>query len=617
MLARFGCCVLAFATSAVLAEDRSFDGTGNNVNVPLRGSAGTGLIRFGYGAEFLNSGGAMITDDQRANARDISNAVFSQSSDVKSLRGLSDYAWAWGQFVTHDIELIKTSAGPEVNGAAPIAVNDPTDPLAPGPIPFTRADSLPSGGRGGGRTPINYTSSYLDGSVVYGADAARAAALRGAGGKLLLDANGLLPRNSAGLEVENNGPLPSTSMFLAGDIRANENPLLTSLQTVFAREHNRLVDAIGVQQPSLDDEGRYQLARKLVGAELQAITYREFLPSLIGGGRSTEVLGTHLYTGVDASVTNAFANAAFRLGHSQVSSNLALIDDTGAASALPLRNAFHNPTLIDGDPTLVDDLLRGAAKQRSEEIDTLVVDDLRNALFGPPGAGGLDLAAINIQRGRDAGLPNYRTLRANHQAGVLQSFADITSDPLLAATLSDLYEGNLGNLDAWVGGLAEDHVAGASVGPLFYAVIDSQFERLRKGDRLFYNGAAAGLYFDGVLDPMIAELVDLDAVTLADIIEANTAVTGLQENLFYVPGFTDYAEGDFNGDGRIDAADYTVLRDAGMAGDAMALFREHYGFNVGQFPNSGSSAGQRAIPEPTTLVAAMAALLLAAAKQRR
>lgn len=610
---------LLLTASAALAEDRSYDGSGNSLVVPTRGVAGTGMIRFGYSAQFLDSSGAMITDAQRANPRDVSNAVFAQSSSVKSMRGLSDFAWGWGQFVTHDIELIKTDNGAGVNGSAPIAVNDAFDPLAPGPIPFTRADFTTIQSRGGGRTPINYVSSYLDGSVVYGSDSTRAAALRDTGGKLLLDAGGLLPRNTPGLEVENNGPLPSTSMFLAGDIRANENPLLTSLHTVFAREHNRLVDAIAVQQPSLDDEGRYQLARKLVGAEIQAITYREFLPALIGGGVSTDNLQSHTYQqSLDASVTNAFANAAFRLGHSQVSSDLSIVDETGAASTIPLRNAFHNPTLIDGDPSLVDDLLRGAAGQRSEEIDTLVVDDLRNALFGPPGSGGLDLAAINIQRGRDAGLPNYRSLKLSHEAGSIFTFDDITSDPDLADALEATY-GSIANIDSWVGGLAEDHVAGASVGRFFYEVIDSQFRRLRYGDRLFYTGVDAGLYNDGVLDPAIAELVDLDTVTLADIIEANTGVTGLQDNVFFAPGFSELAEGDVNHDGVVNAADYTLIRDGvmPMAGDAMQLFRAHYGHALGNFPNLPEGGGNNfAVPEPVSLGFALMAGVFAAARSR-
>ena len=75
---------------------------------------------------------------------------------------------------------------------------------------------------------------------------------------------------------------PDENLFLAGDVRANENVALTSMHAVFVREHNRLVDIIDAQQPELSDEQQYQLARKIVGAEMQIITYEEFLPALLG-----------------------------------------------------------------------------------------------------------------------------------------------------------------------------------------------------------------------------------------------------------------------------------------------------------------------------------------------
>lgn len=603
--------IFAFCCFATLAhaEDRSYDGTGNNLNILDQGAAHTGIIRFGYSGHFINGEGGMLTDDHRANARDISNALFAQSHSVKSARGLSDMTWAWGQFVTHDMELVTTSDGPAINGSAPIAVNDPTDPLGPAPIPFTRANWTEISGRGGRRSPVNEVTSYLDASHVYGSDAARAAAVTSTGGKLLLDQASLLPLNAAGLEVENNGPLPDTQLFLAGDIRANENPLLSSLHTIFAREHNRLVDAIDTHIPGLTDQQRYQLARKLVGAEIQAITYNEFLPALVGRGADTPKAEEHQYsTQLTAAVTNAFAHAAFRLGHSQVSSNLTLVDETGSESQLPLRDAFYNPTLIGNDPDLVDQLLRGAAQQRAEEIDTLMVDDLRTALFGPPGAGGLDLAALNIQRGRDAGLPNYTSLLRSHGARHPGSISGISSDPAVTAALEAIYDGNLNNIDAWVGGLAEDHVPGASVGPFFQAVIESQFRRLRDGDRLFYTGNEARLYADGVLRSQIAAIVDLDSITLADIIQANTGVTNLQSNVFFVPDVIGLNEGDFNNDGVVDSADYTTWRDGfGILydDDAYALWKANYGLIVAT-PDGATTAN---IPEPAT--AALLTLLVA------
>jgi hypothetical protein len=609
-----------------IAEDRTFDGSGNSLQLNTRGAANTPMIRFGYISQFTDSQGTMITDAERANPRDVSNAIFAQDSSRPSARNLSDFAWAWGQFVSHDTDLSTSSNGAAVNGYQPINIYNPVDPLGPNPIPFTRSNFTMSGGRGsgGGRTPINEVTSYIDASTVYGSSAARAAALRtngGTGAKLLTSANNLLPYNSAGLQVENNGPLPSTQLFLAGDIRANENALLTSLHTVFAREHNRLVDAIAAQQPNLDEEQQYQLARKIVGAEIQAITYREFLPALIGTGTTVPKAEQYAYsTGQDASITTAYAQAGFRYGHSTVSSQLQLVDDGGVSvGSLAVRNAFYNPTIIGNDPAKVDQLLKGAAQQTSEEVDTQVVDELRTFLFGPPGAGGLDLAAINIQRGRDVGLPNFQQLRMNRNLSPHDSFSSITSDPELAQALAEVYGDNLNNIDAWVGMLAEDHVAGASVGSLLKREIEDQFRRLRDGDRLFYRGNAAGLYTNGVLNSEIAAIIDLDDVRLADILAANTEVTSFQQNVFFVPG-----TGDFNGDGAVDAADFSVWRDSlGQIGTGLAADADHNGtietedYNLwkqlfgSQYAatGSGSIAG---VPEPSSgIIVAMAAVVLA------
>jgi peroxidase len=538
------CVVSMLASCTILhagvlqAENRSINGLGNNLAFPTHGAANEPFIRFGYGAQFFGGNSDLPSESQRANARTISNAVSAQSASRPSARHLSNYIWAWGQFLTHDTDLSTTSDGPAINGTAPIAVNTPGDPLGPNPIPFTRANfvegpiSLPAPVIGI-RTPINEVTSYIDASNVYGSDAVRAAALRtngGTGAKLLTSANNLLPYNTAGLPNENNGPVPNDQLFLAGDIRSNENSLLTSLHTIFAREHNRLVDRIAAHQPGLDDEQQYQLARKLVGAEMQAITYREFLPALLGNESSLPREEDYLYSSlIPADITTAYSHAAFRFGHSAVTSRLNLVSTDGTvAGRLALRDVFFNPNLIGDDPGIVDQLLRGAARQHSEEIDTLVVDDLRNFLFGPPGAGGLDLASLNIQRGRDAGLPTLPILIFAYQATSVSSFTQLTSDPLLAQTLATLFDNNVGKVDAWVGGLAQDHAPGASVGDFFRSIFVHQFRRLRDGDRLFYRGNAAGLYTDGVLNPEIGAIIDLDTFTLADIILANTAIEHLQ-----------------------------------------------------------------------------------------
>src|SRR5204863_9762463 len=122
---------------------------------------------------------------------------------------------------------------------------------------------------------------WLDGSMVYGSDDIRAQDLRtlDGTGHLIVGNNNLLPLNTFSLPNE---PNTSSTFFLAGDVRANENPVLTALQTLFMREHNFWADHFHSQDPTLDDDALYNRARAMVGAEIQKITYTDFLPFLIG-----------------------------------------------------------------------------------------------------------------------------------------------------------------------------------------------------------------------------------------------------------------------------------------------------------------------------------------------
>src|SRR5262245_66600522 len=76
--------------------------------------------------------------------------------------------------------------------------------------------------------------------------------------------------------------VPDDQLFAAGDVRANENIELTSLHTLFVREHNRLAGRIAAANPGMSDEDIYQRARAIVGAEIQVITYNQWIPTLLG-----------------------------------------------------------------------------------------------------------------------------------------------------------------------------------------------------------------------------------------------------------------------------------------------------------------------------------------------
>ena len=505
-------------------EFESIDGSGNNLMHLNWGSTGIQLLReapASYSDGISSPAGA-----NRPSARAISDAIAAADPNgTTNDRNLSAFVYAWGQFIDHDLDLtVNGSPAEAFNVAVPVG-DQFFDPEKTGTqlIFLNRSQYDPTSGTStdNPRQQINSITAWIDGSMIYGSDTVRAAALRTfSGGQLKTSAGHLLPFNTDGLANANDAHLVSDDqLFLAGDVRADENIELTSLQTLFVREHNRIAAALAAKNPTLTDEQLYQLDRRQVIAEIQAITYNEFLPALLGRNALDR------YSGYDPTVNpgiaNEFSTAAFRLGHSMLGDDVEFLDNNGndVRDALPLANAFFNPDVVEA--TGIDPILKYLASDRAQEIDNQVVDGVRNFLFGPPGAGGFDLASLNIQRGRDHGLADYNSTREAYGLPRVTSFSQITSDPQLQQTLQDLY-GSVDNIDPWVGGLAEDHVAGASVGPLFDAIISDQFERLRDGDRFWYQNEFSGPQLDA-----------LNRTHLSDIIRRNTTLTNVQDNVFF------------------------------------------------------------------------------------
>jgi hypothetical protein len=171
----------------------------------------------------------------------------------------------------------------------------------------------------------------------------------------------------------------------------------------------------------------------------------------------------------------------------------------------------------------IDPLLRGLAAQKAQELDDKVIDDVRNFLFGTPGMGGLDLISLNIQRGREMGLPDFNTVRADLGLSRRKQFPEITSDPAKAARLERLYGGDIDDIDPFVGLFVEDPLPGHIVGETLMAALVDQFRRSRAGDRFWY---------EATLDAN--DLQRVRSTRLSDIIRRNTKIQKLQQDVFFV-----------------------------------------------------------------------------------
>ena len=485
--------------------------TGENNHPQDLGAAGKVLIRLSY-ADYPDGAGEKIREG--ANPRTVSNLVVDQQGhSLPSWRRMSDAVWAWGQFIDHDLDLTDSHAD---NGSENIPVLDPNDLLYP-VIFFNRANHLVVNGR---REPFNEITSFLDASQVYGSDQFRADWLRTfVDGKLKTSPGNLMPQNIDGLPNLGDDP----KLFVAGDIRSNENVVLTSMHTLFVREHNRLCDRIKQLVPNATDESIYQLARKIVNAEIQMITYNEFLPALLGPFAPKASDATY-DPATDPTIANEFSAAMFRVGHTLLSSDL-IIGDTG--NTISLRDAFSNPDFILEDPVNIDRMLLGLSRQRCQEVDPFIVEDVRTFLFLPPPFSiGLDLASLNIQRGRDHGLPPYNEIRQAYGLPPVNDFNEITDDPDVSDALRAAY-GIVDGIDPWLGGISEDHVAGSNVGETIMAALVDQFTRARDGDRFFFT-------LDSDLrQPFVRVVINFDAVTFGQVIRWNTD-TDAPLDMFFV-----------------------------------------------------------------------------------
>ena len=529
--------ILAILLSSCLLtnaqENRSYDGTQNNIANPDWGAAKeyfTNYMENGY-ADLISLPGGV----NRENPRTISNVIGSQTEFTPNELELSDFVWGWGQFIDHDINLNDDNPA-EVNDI-PVPACDPLfDPNCTGNVKIRMFRSLSDPATGTSlanpRKHINEITSFIDGSGVYGSDEDRANWLRTfTGGKLKTSNGNLLPWNTIDGEFDSaidplspfmvldGFPIPE-KYYVGGDIRINEQPGLTCYHSLWVREHNRLCDVLKIENPSWTDEELYQRARKMVGAYIEAVTYEEFLPTI----------GVNLdsYAGYDTSVNpnilNTFSAAGYRFGHTMVNGRLVRYDEDGndwSFGSVDLRDAFFNPLIVK-DEGGIEPFFRGLAAQEHQLVDPLIMDDIRNFLFGPPGAGGIDLLAVNVARARERGLPDYNTIREGLLLAPHADFTSITSNTALSTALENVYV-DINDVDPWIGFMSEDHFANSIVGEGLDAMLKMQFGFLRDGDRYYYEN-----------DPAFTadEITAIKNTTLSEIILRNTEIITLQENVF-------------------------------------------------------------------------------------
>ncbi|KAI3386617.1 hypothetical protein SNEBB_008749 [Seison nebaliae] len=353
------------------------------------------------------------------------------------------------------------------------------------------------------REQVNGITSFIDGSQIYGSTLPIQISLRTMkDGKLKASDNQMLPHDDTMGCIDKSKP-KNVHCFAAGDNRVNTQPLLVSLHTLFLREHNRIAGLLQGMNPKWSDETTFQETRRIIIAQLQHITYNNFLPLILG----KDIMSSYgLYSDeenyfydedVNPSIANAFSTAAFRFGHSMIPSNLGKADAFYRLiphSIKRLRNYYFRVADVRQD-TDMDSCVRDSMNLPSMQVDPKITEEMTDHLFEfSPGAVSFDIAALNIARGRDHGLPSYVVYRHYCETkGTILSpkvevnWADLSRyiPSIRIERLRTLYHSPR-DIDLFTGGLAESKLPGANVGPTFACIIGKQFADLKYGDRFFY-----------------------------------------------------------------------------------------------------------------------------------
>ncbi|XP_046564388.1 peroxidase-like [Haliotis rubra] len=550
---------------------RTADGSCNNIRHPDWGKSFIPMRRFLqplYDDGILSPRTTGIYGSPLASPRLVCTTLHTSDVNAKPESDVTHMVMQWGQFLDHDISNTPIERGSD-GAAITCCKDDVKDDSYSSTLNLASRHQcfnidVPPGDRRFNRTCLNFVRSvqvantncdiapaeqlnqvtaYIDASQVYGSTAEELHDLRSNTGGLLRtssDKPELLPRNSVPNCATSTEP---NYCFKAGDERVDEQMSLTSMHTIWLREHNRVARKLASINPHWDDERLFQEARKIVGAMMQHITYAEFLPVVLppkfyNKFRLRPSKGpVKIYNAdADASVRNAFATAAYRFGHSMIRTYFSCPNQHyKAGTNIQLRHSFGNTSIIissSGDA--INKLTRGLLVDSANSVDRYVSPEVSDFLFSDDEGNSFDLMSLNIQRGRDHGLPGYNDWRrwcglpeahdfSTDRGGLVDHSDDV------AAAFQSLYR-SPSDIDLFSGGISERPVPGGLVGNTFSCIIGRQFELFKIGDRFWYETKHKAVRFTR------DQLTQLHHTSLSRVVCDNTNIYKVQPNAFKKAG---------------------------------------------------------------------------------
>uniref|UniRef100_A0A3Q4BDG5 NAD(P)H oxidase (H2O2-forming) n=1 Tax=Mola mola TaxID=94237 RepID=A0A3Q4BDG5_MOLML len=522
-----------------------FDGWYNSLGHPRRGAVGSRLVRL-VPARYWDGVYLPVQEPLLPNPRRLSSLLAGGPSGVPSMRNQTVLSLFFGYHIAFEIFNSRTPGCPPEFMNIPVPKGDPVfDPAATGKVllPFQRgpSDKHSSQSPSNPRIQVSVTA-WIDGSSIYGPSASWSDSLRSFSGGLLASGSWWnMPKQATGRTFMWSAADPSTGdhaprgLHVLGNAWANENMFTAAEGIIWFRYHNYVASKLHEEHPEWSDEVLFQNARKTVVATFQNIAVYEWLPAYLGDKKLPPYPGYQKF--VDPGVSPEFQAAAIRFGI------------TMAPPGVYMRNRtchFHKIVNMDGSfsPALrlcnsfwkrqtgqdVDELIMGMASQIAEREDNVVVEDLRDFMYGPLRFTRTDLVATTIQRGRDFGLQSYAEVRKALDLPPVETFEDINpelsnTDPQVFRDVAQLYNGDVSKLELFPGGLLESL---NGPGPVFSAIILDQFERVRNGDRFWFENKQNGLFTH-------EEIQMIRNVTFHDVLVAVTSAesTHLQNNVFF------------------------------------------------------------------------------------
>ncbi|ESN93121.1 hypothetical protein HELRODRAFT_89299 [Helobdella robusta] len=557
---------------------RTFDGTCNNFKNAMSGSSLTPLLRL-LPPKYENNFNLPVgwTKNKLYNGKKIPSARKISLNLISTNKVTADDEYThmlmqWGQFLDHDLDFVPTavsnarfSDGRFCNETCnsqspcfPIPVSN-DDPRVQNRrcIGFVRSSAMCGSGVTSAlfdnnalhRQQLNMLTSYIDASNVYGSSEETAINLRNnTNEKGLLrigthSAYGFkkeyMPANrDEFVDCQVDSKTAHVPCFLAGDHRSNEQLGLLAMHTIWFREHNRLATKLSKMNSHWDSDTTYHETRKIVGAIMQHITYNDWLPKILGP-YGMQMIGPYkgYNPSVNPTIANEFASAAFRFGHTMINPVLSRLNETFLPiiwGNLPLHKAFFAPFRIIEEGG-IDPILRGLFGVAAKKLVSgeFLNSELTEKLFVMANEVAQDLAAFNIQRGRDHGLQSYNAYRkycGMKEAKTFDDFKNEITDDLILKKLEELYE-HPDNVDLFVGGVAENVMDNSRIGPTFVCIIADQFKRLRDGDRFWYENPE-------IFKP--TQLAEIKKTSLARILCDNSdSIQEIQKDVFILAKYPD------------------------------------------------------------------------------